>query len=323
MSTLRIATRRSALALWQAEHVADLLRAAHPGIEVELVPMTTEGDRIQDSPLSKVGGKGLFTKELEVAMRDGRADLAVHSCKDVPAELPEDMVLAAFLERADPRDALVLPASIRSSANIRQQGLAVLASGARVGSSSLRRECQLRARRPDLVVEPLRGNVGTRLAKLDAGDYDAIILASAGLVRLGLGKRIRAQLAPDDSLPAVGQGTLALECRADDNDARARLMVLEHAPTALRTRCERAFNQRLKGGCQVPIAGYAELAIGASGGELRLRGLVGAVDGSRIVRGERSGPAAEPEALGIALAEQLLGEGADALLAAIGIDPSS
>jgi hydroxymethylbilane synthase len=313
MSTLRIATRRSALALWQAEHVADLLRTAHPGVTVELVPMSTQGDKILDTPLSKVGGKGLFTKELEVAMREGRADLAVHSCKDVPAELPDDMVLAAFLEREDPRDAFV---------SNHHANLAALPAGARVGTASLRRECQLRASRPDLAIQSLRGNVNTRLAKLDAGEHDAIILASAGLVRLGFGRRIRAQIAPEDSLPAVGQGTLALECRADDADAIARLKVLEHARTAVRTRCERAFNHRLKGGCQVPIAGYAELLPIDEGGGLRLRGLVGAVDGSRIVRGEQLGPLMQPEALGIALAEQLLGEGADALLAAVGIDHS-
>ena len=313
MSTLRIATRRSALALWQAEHVADLLRAAHPGVAVELVPMSTQGDRILDAPLSKVGGKGLFTKELEVAMREGRADLAVHSCKDVPAELPADMVLAAFLEREDPRDAFV---------SNHHANLAALPVGARVGTASLRRECQLRSRRPDLVIQSLRGNVNTRLAKLDAGEHDAIILASAGLVRLGFGRRIRAQIAPDDSLPAVGQGTLALECRADDADAIARLAALAHAPTVVRTRCERAFNARLKGGCQVPIAGYAEILPSDQGGGLRLRGLVGAVDGSRIVRGELRGPLMDPEALGVALAERLLGEGADALLAAVGIDHS-
>jgi hydroxymethylbilane synthase len=310
MSTLRIATRRSALALWQAEHVADLLRAAHPGLTVELVPMSTQGDKFLDAPLSKVGGKGLFTKELEVAMRDGRADLAVHSCKDVPAELPADMVLAAYLEREDPRDAFVSNA---------HASFAALPQGARVGTASLRRECQLRARRPDLAIQSLRGNVNTRLAKLDAGEHDAIILASAGLSRLGLGKRIRSQLAPDDSLPAVGQGTIAIECRADDADAQARLKALEHAPTAVRTRAERAFNARLRGGCQVPIAGYAELLPIDQGGGLRLRGLVGAVDGSRIVRGELRGPLGQPEALGVALAERLLGDGADALLAAVGI----
>jgi len=310
---LRIATRRSPLALWQAEHVAALLRAAHPRLAVELLPISTHGDRMLDAPLAKVGGKGLFTKELEVAIREGRADLAVHSCKDVPAALPADMVLAAFLVRDDPRDAFV---------SNRHASFAALPPGARIGTASLRRECQLRARRPDLVVGPLRGNVETRLAKLDAGEHDALILASAGLVRLGLGKRIRAQLAPEDSLPAVGQGTLALECRADDAATRAQLATLEHAPTALRTRSERAFNARLEGGCQVPIAGYAELVATESGSELRIRGLVGAPDGSRIVRGERRGPATGPEALGIALAEDLLRDGADALLAALGIEAS-
>jgi hydroxymethylbilane synthase len=307
---LRIATRRSALALWQAEHVAALLRAAHPELEVELLPMSTQGDRILDAPLAKVGGKGLFTKELELAMRDGSADLAVHSCKDVPAELPDDMVLAAFLEREDPRDAFV---------SNRHRSLAELPPGARVGTSSLRRECQLRARRPDLAIAPLRGNVNTRLARLDADEHEAIVLASAGLVRLGMGRRIRSQIPVDQCLPAVGQGTLALECRADDQATRALLAVLGHAPTALRTRAERAFNARLQGGCQVPIAGYAELE---AGGALRLRGLVGAVDGSRIVSGEHRGPGSDPEALGAALADELLAAGADALLAALGIGPA-
>ena len=309
--TLRIATRRSALALWQAEHVAMLLRAAHPELAVEVVPMSTQGDRVLDTPLSKVGGKGLFTKELEVAMRDDRADLAVHSCKDVPAELPEDMTLAAFLERADPRDAFV---------SNHHASLAALPQGARVGTASLRRECQLRARRPDLVIQSLRGNVSTRLARLDAGDHDAIILATAGLVRLGFGRRIRAQLAPEECLPAVGQGTLTLECRQDDAATIALLAVLGHAPTARRTAAERAFNARLKGGCQEPIAAYAELSGPVHARLLRLRGLVGAVDGSRVVTGERTGPVDDAVALGTALAEDLLARGADVLLAAVGID---
>ena len=244
-------------------------------------------------------------------MRDGRADLAVHSCKDVPAELPEDMTLAAFLERADPRDAFV---------SNHHASLAALPQGARVGTASLRRECQLRARRPDLVIQSLRGNVNTRLARLDAGDHDAIILATAGLVRLGFGRRIRAQLAPEECLPAVGQGTLTLECRQDDAATIALLAVLGHAPTARRTAAERAFNARLKGGCQVPIAAYAELSGPVHARLLRLRGLVGAVDGSRVVTGERTGPVDDAVALGTALAEDLLARGADVLLAAVGID---
>jgi hydroxymethylbilane synthase len=309
---VRIATRRSPLALVQAELVAARLRAAHPGLEVTLLPMSTQGDRIVDAPLAKVGGKGLFTKELEVALREGRAELAVHSCKDIPVALPEDMRLAAVLEREDPHDALVLPAAAGSSVSARQQGLAALNSGARVGSSSLRRECQLRAARPDLEILVLRGNVNTRLAKLDAGEYDAIVLAAAGLIRLGLAARIGARLSPGESLPAVGQGTLALECRHDDATTAALLAPLHHAATWTRTRCERALNARLQGGCQVPIGGYAEL----DGASLTLRGLVGSPDGRDVLRAMRSGPAADPEALGIAVADELLAGGAARILAA-------
>ena len=315
-SPIRIATRRSPLALVQAELVAARLRAAHPGLAVELVPLSTQGDRILDAPLAKVGGKGLFTKELEVALRERRADLAVHSCKDVPAALPDDMQLVAALEREDPHDALVLPASAQSSVSARQLGLAALTSGARVGSSSLRRECQLRAVRPDLEIAALRGNVNTRLAKLDAGEYDAIVLAVAGLLRLGLGARVTAQLTPDQSLPAVGQGTLVIECRRGDSATAALLAPLHHAATWTRTLAERALNERLAGGCQVPIGGFAEL----EGGVLLLRGLVGSPDGREILRAERRGAINDPEALGQAVADDLLSKGAARILRAAGID---
>jgi hydroxymethylbilane synthase len=303
---LRIATRRSALALWQAEHVAARLRGLHPELDIELVPMSTQGDRIQDAPLAKVGGKGLFTKELELALADGRADLAVHSLKDMPVELPPDMMLAALLEREDPRDAFVSNA---------HASLAALPTEARVGSSSLRRECQLRAKFPRLDVRPLRGNVNTRLAKLDAGEYDAIILAAAGLVRLGLAERIRARLTPEESLPAIGQGTLAIETRHDDARIRALVAPLDHAPSRARALAERAINARLHGGCQVPIAGYAEL----DGETLHLRGLVGSPDGRRVVRAEARGPAGDPAALGTRVAELMLAQGAGEILRDIGM----
>ena len=300
-NTLRIATRRSRLALWQAEHVSALLRAAHPGLDVELVPMVTEGDRILDRALAEVGGKGLFIKELEVAMFEGRADLAVHSMKDVPADLPEGMTLAIVLERADPHDALV---------SNRFQRLEDLPQGARVGTSSLRRQCQLRHARPDLEVLQLRGNVDTRLRKLDEGTYDAIILAAAGLKRLELQARIASLVPIGASLPAVGQGIIGIECRAADALTRERLAALEHRPSRLRLDAERAFAARLQGSCQSPVAGFAEL----DGETLRLRGLVGAPDGSRLFADEIQGPATEGPALGFALAERLLAAGAGALL---------
>ena len=300
-NTLRIATRRSRLALWQAEHVSALLRAAHPGLDVELVPMVTEGDRILDRALAEVGGKGLFIKELEVAMFEGRADLAVHSMKDVPADLPEGMTLAIVLERADPHDALV---------SNRFQRLEDLPQGARVGTSSLRRQCQLRHARPDLEVLQLRGNVDTRLRKLDEGTYDAIILAAAGLKRLELQARIASLVPIGASLPAVGQGIIGIECRTADTLTRERLAALEHRPSRLRLDAERAFAARLQGSCQSPVAGFAEL----DGETLRLRGLVGAPDGSRLFADEIQGPATEGPALGFALAERLLAAGAGALL---------
>lgn len=301
---LRIATRKSPLAIWQAEHVAATLTRANPGLQVELVGMSTQGDRILDSPLAKIGGKGLFVKELEQGMLEGRADIAVHSMKDVPVDLPQGLHLGVILEREDPRDAFVSAA---------HGGLSELPEGARVGTSSLRRQCQLRSRRPDLRIAPLRGNVNTRLAKLDGGEFDAIILAAAGLKRLGFEARIRAHLDPADSLPAIGQGAIGIECRADDERVNALIAPLHHGGTACCVRAERAMNRRLMGGCQVPIAGFAEL----EGGELWMRALVGEPDGSRVIRAERRGSSAEAEALGEALGEELLAGGAGAILAAL------
>ncbi len=303
-SLIRIATRQSPLALWQAEYVQARLQAAHPGLQVELVPMTTRGDQILDSPLSRVGGKGLFVKELEMAMLDGRADIAVHSMKDVPVAFPDGLGLAVICERDDPRDALV---------SNHFASLDELPPGSRVGTSSLRRQCQLRARRPDLQVLDLRGNVNTRLAKLDAGEYDAILLAAAGLRRLGFFDRIRSALDPADSLPANGQGAVGIECRSDDAEVLALLAPLEHADTRACVLAERAMNRALQGGCQVPIGAYAEL----HGDELWLRGLVGHPDGQTILRDALRGDRADAEALGLQLAEQLLAAGADRVLASV------
>ncbi|ENM5743265.1 hydroxymethylbilane synthase [Vibrio metoecus] len=298
---IRIATRQSPLALWQANYVKDALMAAHPGLQVELVTMVTRGDVILDTPLAKVGGKGLFVKELEVAMLEGRADLAVHSMKDVPVDFPESLGLVTICEREDPRDAFVS----NTYAKIDD-----LPSGAVVGTCSLRRQCQLKSARPDLVIKELRGNVGTRLSKLDAGEYDAIILAAAGLKRLGLESRIRNFIEPEQSLPAVGQGAVGIECRLDDQRVRELLAPLNHTDTADRVRCERAMNLTLQGGCQVPIGSYALL----EGDHIWLRALVGEPDGSQIVRGEIRGPRSEAEQLGITLAEQLLEQGAKEIL---------
>lgn len=298
---IRIATRKSLLALWQANHVKDRLEQLHPHIQVELVPMTTQGDVLLDTPLSKIGGKGLFIKELEQAMLDGRADIAVHSMKDVPVEFPEGLGLTVICEREDPRDAFV---------SNQYQSLDQLPAGAVVGTASLRRECQIRARRPDLVVKTLRGNVQTRLRKLDEGEYDAIILAAAGLKRLELEARIACLLSPDESLPANGQGAVGIECRLDDPELLALLAPLDHAPTRLRVVAERAMNQGLQGGCQVPIGSYAEL----EGDKLWLRGLVGKPDGSQIIFDEITGLASQGEALGAELAKRLLARGADKIL---------
>jgi hydroxymethylbilane synthase len=301
---LRIATRKSPLALWQAEYVRDRLIAAHPGLEVELVRMTTQGDKILDSPLAKVGGKGLFVKELEEGLLGGRADLAVHSMKDVPVELPEGLHLPVICEREDPRDAFVS----RHYATLDD-----LPQGARVGTSSLRRQCQLTTLRPDLEILSLRGNVNTRLAKLDEGDFDAIILAAAGLLRLGFGERITAYLDTSVSLPAIGQGAVGIECRSNDPEVNGLIAALDHPPTRTRVNAERAMNHRLEGGCQVPIAGHAVLEDGA----LFLRGLVGYPDGSEVIRGEIRGNPDQAANLGISLADDLLKRGAGTILKAV------
>ncbi|WP_162906328.1 hydroxymethylbilane synthase [Vibrio cholerae] len=298
---IRIATRQRPRALWQANYVKAALMAAHPGLQVELVTMVTRGDVILDTPLAKVGGKGLFVKELEIAMLEGRADLAVHSMKDVPVDFPDGLGLVTICEREDPRDAFVS----NTYAKIED-----LPSGAIVGTCSLRRQCPLKAARPDLVIKELRGNVGTRLSKLDAGEYDAIILAAAGLKRLELESRIRSFIEPEQSLPAVGQGAVGIECRVNDQRVRALLAPLNHADTADRVRCERAMNLTLQGGCQVPIGSYALL----EGDTIWLRALVGEPDGSQIVRGEIRGPRTQAEQLGITLAEQLLSQGAKEIL---------
>ena len=303
-STLRIATRKSPLALWQANHVRDALLARNPGLQVELLTMTTQGDKILDTPLAKVGGKGLFVKELELGMLEGRADLAVHSMKDVPVDFPEGLGLAAILPREDPRDALI---------SNEYSSIDALPQGARVGTSSLRRQCQLRARRPDLQVLDLRGNVNTRLKKLDGGDYDAILLAAAGVKRMGWEERITELLAPEQFLPAIGQGAIGIEIRADDDRVRALVGALNDQQTAIRVAAERALNEGLQGGCQVPIAGYAEL----SHGVILLRALVGRPDGGELVQGVISGKPEDAEELGQVLADDLLARGAREILAEV------
>ncbi len=303
--TLKIATRRSPLALWQAEFVRAQLQRLHPQLQVELVTFTTRGDKILDSPLAKIGGKGLFVKELETALLEGNADIAVHSMKDVPMDFPEGLGLAVICEREDPRDAFV---------SNRFPNLAALPHGARVGTSSLRRQCQLHALRPDLDIVSLRGNVNTRLAKLDAGEFDAIMLATAGLLRLEFGERIRERIATDVSLPAGGQGAIGIEIRSDDARVRALLQPLHHQPTAVCVRAERALNKKLQGGCQVPIAAFAELIDASNTAQLRLRGLVGAPDGSVMLRAEGSGASDDPESLGERIAIELLQQGAGEIL---------
>lgn len=298
---IRIATRKSPLALWQAHFVKDALQAAHPGLEVELVTMVTKGDVILDTPLAKVGGKGLFVKELEVAMLEGRADLAVHSMKDVPVDFPEGLGLVTICEREDPRDAFV---------SNHYSDIDALPEGAVVGTCSLRRQCQLKEYRPDLIIKELRGNVGTRLGKLDAGEYDAIILAAAGLKRLKLEERIQSIIEPEQSLPAVGQGAVGIECRLDDDRLLKLLEPLNHQNTVDRVLCERAMNLTLEGGCQVPIGSYALL----DGDEVWLRALVGEPDGSLIVRGEIRGAREDGKALGVKLANELLNKGARDIL---------
>lgn len=298
---IRIATRQSPLALWQAEHVAERLEQAFPGLKTELVKMVTRGDKILDAPLAKVGGKGLFVKELEQGMIDGIADIAVHSMKDVPVEFPEGLHLAVILNREDPTDAFV---------SNRYKSLAELPANARIGTSSLRRQCQIKAQFPNAEILSLRGNVNTRLAKLDADEYDAIILASAGLKRLGLGERITKGLDSTESLPAIGQGAIGIECRIDDAEIHAYLKVLHDEETSLRVRAERAMNARLNGGCQVPIAGFAEI----KGDKLWLRGLVGSPDGAKIYRAEAEASFEQAEQLGIQVANDLLAQGAEQIL---------
>ena len=297
----RIATRQSPLALWQAQYVQQRLMAAHPGVQVELVPMVTKGDIILDTPLAKVGGKGLFVKELELAMLENRADLAVHSMKDVPVDFPEGLGLVTICEREDPRDAFV--------SNL-YNSIDELPQGAIVGTSRLRRQCQLSARRPDLIIRSLRGNVGTRLGKLDAGEYDAIILAAAGLKRLNLDDRIRQAMPAEISLPAVGQGAVGIECRLDDHELITLLQALNHDDTDVCVRAERAMNTRLEGGCQVPIGSFAVL----EDNQLWLRGLVGSPDGQQMVVGERRGPRENAVQMGMSLAEELLDGGARDIL---------
>lgn len=302
--TLKIATRQSPLALWQANYVKDRLQQLYPDLTIELVPMVTKGDVILDSPLAKIGGKGLFVKELENALLNKEADIAVHSMKDVPMQFPEGLGLAVICQREDPRDAFVSH-SYRTFAELPQ--------GAVVGTSSLRRQCQLKALRPDLDIRSLRGNVGTRLSKLDNGDYDAIILASAGLIRLGLADRIASFIDVEQSLPAAGQGAVGIECRTDDAQVQALLAPLADAETTYCVLAERAMNNHLQGGCQVPIGGYAVL----QQGQLYLRALVGDIDGSRIIRAEGKSAVENAEILGVQIAEQLLAQGADKILQAI------
>lgn len=304
---IRIATRQSSLAMWQAEYVQAALRRAHPELEVVLLPMTTRGDQLLDSPLAKIGGKGLFIKELEVAMLEGRADIAVHSMKDVPMAFPDELELRVICEREDFRDAFVS----------NEYGAFVdLPEGATVGSSSLRRQSQLKALRPDLTISDLRGNVNTRLSKLDRGDYDAIILAVAGLKRLGMEDRIRESLDTTVCLPSGGQGAVGIECRRDDTHIHELIDVLQHQPSAITVTAERSMNKRLNGGCQVPIACLAEFTA-PDMKELWVRGLVAEVDGSRILRSEARGPASEAAVLGEQVADDLLAQGAGRILEAL------
>jgi hydroxymethylbilane synthase len=298
---LRIATRKSPLALWQAEHVKARLQQAHPGLAVELVTMSTRGDKILDTPLAKIGGKGLFVKELEQGMLEGTADIAAHSIKDVPMEFPQGLHLATILEGEEPCDAFV---------SNKYNSVDELPQGAIVGTCSLRRRCQLLSRRPDLVIRDLRGNVNTRLAKLDNGEFDAIVLACAGLLRLEMDERIRQRIPAELILPAVGQGAIGLEAREGDNETLELLSVLDHQITRYRILAERALNHRLNGGCQVPIACHGIV----DGDNLYLRALVGEPDGSHIVSGEIRGSVHDAETLGTELADELLGKGAKAIL---------
>ena len=301
MKKLVIATRRSRLALWQAEHIASKLSALHRGLEVDLLPMSTRGDELLDRRLDDAGGKGLFVKELETAMAQGRANLAVHSMKDVPADLPDGFRLAAITAREDPRDAFV---------SSKYKTLAAMPPGASVGTSSLRRQAQIAERHPALLVRLLRGNVETRLAKLDRGEYDAAVLAVAGLTRLGLPARITAPLAPEDMLPAPGQGALGIECLADDQEVMKLLMTLADVATTDCVRAERAVSRALGGSCSLPLGAYAKLV----DDEILLRALVASADGKRVLRCELSGSARDPEGLGNRVAEDLRRQGADSVL---------
>ncbi len=303
-TTIRIATRKSPLALWQAEHVAARLRALHPEITVELVKMTTRGDRILDAPLAKVGGKGLFVKELEQGLLEGRADLAVHSMKDVPVDLPPGLHIGAILAREDPRDAFVSQAFA---------SMEDLPGDARIGTSSLRRQCQLLQLFPGWRITPLRGNVGTRMAKLEAGEFDGIILAVAGLKRLGWADKITQMIDPGLSLPAIGQGAVGIECRRDDSLINELIAPLHHKTTATCIAAERAMNARLEGGCQVPIAGFAEI----EGECLSIRGRVGNPDGSELISAQATGVISQAQWLGESVAESLLARGADRILQAV------
>ncbi|MDT8282921.1 MAG: hydroxymethylbilane synthase [Gammaproteobacteria bacterium] len=300
-SSLRIATRKSPLAMWQAEHVKTCLEQAHEGLKVELITFTTKGDKILDTPLSKIGGKGLFVKELETALLEGKADIAAHSIKDVPMNFPQGLFLSTILEREEACDAFVSNqfSSIQS-----------LPEGSVVGTCSLRRKSQLLSKRPDLIIKDLRGNVNSRLEKLDNGDYDAIVLACAGLVRLDMADRIKQRISSSWILPAVGQGAVGLEAREGDEETLNLITVLNHADTADRVIAERALNKRLEGGCQVPIASYAML----DGDTLHLQALVGEPDGSKVVQGDISGHRSEGEQLGIKLADDLLSRGAKEIL---------
>ena len=305
--TIRIATRKSDLAMWQAKYVQAKLLEHHPHVNVELLPMSTQGDRILDTPLAKIGGKGLFIKELEIAMQNDEADIAVHSMKDVPVAFPEGFGLHAICERENPFDAFV---------SNQYDSIEALPLGAVVGTSSLRRQCQIRAFRADLVIKDLRGNVNTRLAKLDEGQYDAIILASAGLIRLGMRERIKQEIDTGVSLPAVGQGAVGIECRNDDAELISLLQALNDSQTAARVLAERAMNARLEGGCQVPIGSYAVL----SDDTLTLRGLVGTPDGTTILKASAEGPLADAEKIGTEVANELLEQGAKEILDALGGD---
>ena len=299
---IRIATRKSPLALWQANYVKSELEKVHTGIQVALVPMTTRGDQILDSPLAKVGGKGLFVKELEKALLNEEADIAVHSMKDVPMEFPPGLGIKIICEREDPADAFV---------SNNYASLNELPEGSKVGTSSFRRQCQLKLLRPDIVIVDLRGNVGTRLSKLDSGEYDAIILAAAGLIRLELAERISQRIAYTDSLPAGGQGAIGIECRTEDIDTMQLIDCLHHQNTATRVLAERAVNSRLQGGCQVPIASFAELVNGA----IHLRALVGNLEGTHVIRSELTGDSHQAEQIGLSVAEDLLSQGAKEILA--------